>query len=76
MNNQATERLQAKTPGKRFLQVLEQEFHYAPKVAQAVLEEAQACLLGTPGSLRPGQVRVILTQYDARHGRALRDTSM
>jgi hypothetical protein len=76
MNNQATERLQTKTPEKRFLQVLEQEFHYAPKVAQAVLEEAQACLLGTPGPLRPGQVRVILTQYDARHGRALRDTSL
>jgi hypothetical protein len=76
MNNQAMERLQAKTPEKRFLQVLEQEFHYAPKVAQAVLEEAQACLLGNPGPLQPGQVRVILTKYDASHGRALRDTSM
>ena len=76
MNEQATGRLQAKTPEKRFLQVLEQEFHYAPKVAQAVLEEAQVCLLGAPGPLRPGQVRVILTRYDARHGRALRDTPM
>lgn len=74
MNNRETERLQAKTPEQRFLRVLEQEFHYAPKVAQAVLEEAQACLLGTPGPLRPGQVRVILTQYDAGHGRALHDT--
>jgi biotin operon repressor len=76
MNNREMERLQAKTPEKRFLQLLEQEFDYAPKVAQAVLEEAQACLLGTPGPLRPGQVRAILTQYDARHGRALRDTPM
>jgi hypothetical protein len=76
MNNQEIERTQAKTPEKRFLQVLDQEFHYAPKVAQAVLEEAQTCLLGDPGPLRPGQVRVILTQYDAGHGRALRDTPM
>jgi biotin operon repressor len=76
MNNQAMERLQAKTPEKRFLQVLEQDFHYAPKVAQAVLEEAQACLLGDSGPLRPGQIRVILTKHDVQHGRALRDTSM
>jgi len=51
-------RLQAKTPQQRFLNVLEQEFHYAPKVAQVLLEEAEACLWGTPGSLRPGQMRV------------------
>jgi hypothetical protein len=56
------------------LQVLEQDFQYAPKVAQAILEEAQTCLLGTAERLRPGQVRVILTRYDAAHGRALRDT--
>jgi transcription initiation factor IIE alpha subunit len=74
MADQVQERLLAKTPEQRFLHVLEQDFHYAPKVAQAVLEEAQACLLSRPGSLRPGQTRVILTQYDAGHGRALRDT--
>lgn len=68
------QRLQAKTPEQRFLQVLEQDFHHAPKVAQAVLEEAQACLLGKPGQLRPGQTRVILTRYEAGHGQALRDT--
>jgi len=76
MNNQEQERLQAKTPEQCFLRVLEQDFHYAPKVAQAVLEEAQACLLGRPGPLRPGQTRVILTRYDAGHGRAMRDTPM
>ena len=74
MNKQTNERLQAKTPERRFLQVLEQEFQYAPRVAQAVLQEAQACLLGTSEHLRPGQVRVVLTKYDAGHGRALRDT--
>lgn len=76
MNNREIERLQAKTPEQRFLQVLEQDFHYAPKVAWAVLEEAQTCLLGNSGSLQPGQVRVILTRYEAGHGSALRDTPM
>jgi hypothetical protein len=74
MNNPEIERLRAKTPEQRLLRVLEQDFHYAPKVAQAILEEAQMCLLGSPGSLRPGQMRVILTRYEAGHGQALRDT--
>jgi hypothetical protein len=74
MDQQTNERLQTKTPEGRFLRVLEQDFQYAPKVAQAILGEAQTCLLGTAERLRPGQVRVILTRYDAGHGRALRDT--
>jgi len=75
MNNNQIRRLQAKTPQQRFLRVLEQEFHYAPKVAQALLEEAEICLGGTPGSLRPGQVRVILAKREAGHGQALGDTA-
>jgi len=74
MNNDTIERLQAKTPSQRFLRTLEQEFHFAPKVAQAVLEEAQVYLQGVPNQLRPGQIRVILAKRNARHGRALRDT--
>ena len=75
MNNQEIERLQAKTPEKRFLQVLEGEFHQPPRVARALLEEAQTCLLGQAQSLRPGQVRVILTRLEAGHGRSLRETA-
>jgi len=75
MNKDEIRRVQAKTPQQRFLNVLEQEFHYAPKVAQAVLEEAQACLIGNAEQIKPGQVRVILTKYAARVGRALRDTA-
>ena len=75
MNNKQIRRLQAKTPQQRFLRVLEQEFHYAPKVAQALLEEAETCLGGIPGSLRPGQVRVILTKREAGHGQTLRDAA-
>jgi transcription initiation factor IIE alpha subunit len=75
MNNNEIERLQAKTPEQRFLHMLEAEFHYAPKVAQAILEEAQSCLLGSSDQLRPGQVRVVLTKREAGHGRALRETA-
>lgn len=75
MNNNEIERLQVKTPEQRFRQVLEAEFHYPPKVAQAILEEAQGCLLGSSDQLRPGQVRVVLTKRKAGHGRALRETA-
>jgi len=76
MNKDEIRRFEAKTPEQRFLQVLAEDFHCAPKVAQAVLEEAEACLAGKPGQIKPGQVRVILTKYEAGHGRALRDTAM
>jgi len=74
MNDQEIERQEAKTPQQRLLRVLEQEFRYAPKVAQAVLEEAEACLGGRAGPLRLGQLRVILSKAGAGHGRSLRDT--
>ena len=74
-NNGSIARLEAKTPEQRFVRMLEQEFEFAPKIAQVILEEAQASLLGSPGErLRPGQVRVILTKREAGHGRALRET--
>jgi len=70
------ERLQVKTPEQRFVQMLEQEFQFAPRVAQVILEEAQASLLGQSMWLRPGQIRVIVAKRQAGHGRALRDTEM
>jgi len=75
MNKQEIERLKAKTPEQRFLRVLEDEFYQPPRVAQVLLEEAQNCLLGQTPLLRPGQTRVILTQREAGHGRALRKTA-
>ena len=75
MNEQTSERLQAKTPEQRFLRVLEDDFHQPPRVAQVLLEEAQACLLGQGAAIRPGQTRVFLTSLSAGHGRALRKTA-
>jgi biotin operon repressor len=76
MNENGTiARLQVKTPEQRFMRLLEQEFQFAPRVAQVILAEAQANLLGQPGQLRPGQVRVILAKRQASHGRPLRETA-
>jgi hypothetical protein len=75
MNAAEIARLQAKTPEQRFLWVLEQEFQQPPRVAQALLEEAQACLLGPSPVLRPGQVRVILVRRATASGPALSATA-
>jgi DNA-binding Lrp family transcriptional regulator len=75
MDNQAAQRLAAKTPEQRYLTVLEQDFGQPPPVAQVFLEEAQSCLLGQAEWLRPGQMRVILAQLDAGYGQALRQTA-
>ena len=72
MRTEEIERRLAKTPEKRFLQMLENEFAYPPKVAEAILNEAQSCLLGRGEELRPGQMRVILVKRNAPHGRPLR----
>lgn len=74
MNRQQMERLAVKTPEQHFLQKLEEEFAYAPRVAQALLEEARECLLGRPGELRAGQMRVLLAKRGAPHGRSLKAT--
>ena len=36
---------------QRYLSILEREFHQPPRVAQALLDEARACLLGNDGHL-------------------------
>jgi DNA-binding Lrp family transcriptional regulator len=74
MNEQTSNRLQAKTPEQRFLRVLKDEFGQPCRVAEVILAEAQACLLGESSALRPGQVRVLLASAAAGHGHALQQT--
>jgi hypothetical protein len=76
MNEAEMRRQEAKTAERRFVRVLEQEFQQAPRIAEAVLEEAQACLAGDAEPMKPGQMRVILVKYGARHGRGLGETAM
>lgn len=75
MNQDEMLRQQAKTREQRFLNLMEQEFNYPPKIAQAILAEAQECLFGQPVHLKPGQMRVILLSRDAAHGCALPQTA-
>jgi predicted ArsR family transcriptional regulator len=72
--NSAIQRQMVKTPEQRFLRELQGGFQYAPRVAQAILEEAKEHLLGNNDRLRPGQVRVILAKRGAPHGRPLDET--
>ncbi len=74
-NEPELERYQAKTPEQRFLQILQQDFRYAPKIAEAILIEAQACLEGKPGNLKTGQMRVLLARQKAASGQALSQVS-
>lgn len=75
MKKDEIQRLQAKTREQQFLNMMEQEFNFAPKIAKAVLADAQDCLLGQPMHLQPGQMRVVLLKRDAAHGRCLRQTA-
>ena len=71
--NNASNRLSAKTHEQHFLQVLEQDYHYAPRVAEAILVDAQVCLVGQPVEQRPGQVRKLLVKNGVRHGQSVAD---
>ena len=71
--NKASNRLLAKTHEQLFLQTLEQAYHCAPRVAEAILADAQICLQGQPAEQRPGQVRKLLAKQGERHGQSVAD---
>lgn len=71
MNKERIQRRQAKTRGQRLLNIMKEEFNVSPRMAQELLLEAETCLIGESKTLRPGQMRAILVQEGARHGRAL-----
>jgi biotin operon repressor len=76
ITNDSQKRLETKTWPQRFKQMLEQEFHFAPKIAQSILEEAQLHLVGQAGQNQAGQQRVILAKREAGHGRPLWETEL
>jgi Protein of unknown function (DUF1670) len=69
-------RMKAKTAEQRFMNILEKDFKQAPRVAEAILSDAQACLEGRSEGLRPGQMRVILADRQAGHGQKIKQTAM
>ncbi len=67
-------RLQTKTLEQQFIYMLENDFQFAPKIAEAILAEAKASLGSESEPLPSGQIRAILATRQAGHGRALRET--
>lgn len=76
MNRDEIIRMQAKTAAQRFMNILQAEYNQAPRVAAAILEEAQECLLGAAEAVAPGRERVVLVDRRAGHGQKLGKTAM
>jgi hypothetical protein len=68
------ERLQAKTGRQRFLTILQNEFNQPRRIAQAIAEDAESCLLGSGAEMQPGQVRVILVASGESHAQPMTRT--
>lgn len=64
----------AKTSESYLLQKLVEEFEFPPRIAQAVLEEAQACLNGQGEALKAGELVVHLAKREAGHGKKVAET--
>ncbi|MBC7250806.1 MAG: DUF1670 domain-containing protein [Anaerolineae bacterium] len=70
------ERLAVKTPEAAFLHVLQEEFHFPPRVSRELLSTAKEMLVGgVPSSaVRPGQIRLVVASLKAPFGPSLADT--
>jgi hypothetical protein len=76
IRNERIKRLKTKTPEQRFKQMLEQEYQFAPKIAQSIIEEAQEHLVVANEQTKVGQQQVILAKREAGSGRALWETQL
>jgi hypothetical protein len=68
------ERMQAKTVRQRFLNILQDDFNQPRRIAQAIVEDAESCLLGKGEEMRPGQMRVILAAPGESHAQPMKST--
>lgn len=68
-------RMQAKTARQRLLNILQEEFNQPRRIAQAMVEDAENCLLGSGEYMEPGQVRVILARHGVNHGQPMEQTA-
>ncbi len=75
MDEQMVARQATKTVEQHFVRTLIEEFQFAPRIAQAVLTEAQESLMWRGQEPRTGQIRVILSRRQAGHGQALDKTA-
>lgn len=76
MSEQARIRRKAsKTEESYLLSQLEQEFEFAPRIAEAIVEEAKATLTRPLDELGRGQTWVYLVKREASHGKAMKATA-
>lgn len=75
MEESMKNRQASKTVEQQFVRTLIDEFAFAPRLAQAVLSEAQVSLLGEGRPVGEGQIRLVLSQRRAGGGKALRETA-
>ena len=68
-------RMSAKSKEQQLLNILQEEFHQPPRVAQAMVQEVQACLEGSGQEVKPGQMRVILVGIKAGYRQTMAETS-
>ncbi len=69
------ERMQAKTVRQRFLNILQDDFNQPRRIAQAIVEDAESCLLGSGEEMQPGQMRVILAASGESHAQPMKGTT-
>jgi hypothetical protein len=75
MKQEMVDRWAAKTKEQEMMQILQAEYGQPPRVAQAIMEDVQACLTGRGEEVKPGQMRVNLVALAARHGKGLAETA-
>jgi hypothetical protein len=71
MEQQAVVRQENKTIEQHFVRTLINDFQFAPRLAEAVLAEAQASLVAVGQEPGGGQIRLVLSQRQAGAGRTL-----
>lgn len=74
MDEKAMARQAAKTVEQHFVRTLIDEFQFAPRIAEAVLYEAQSSLLFEGQEPGTGQIRMILSRRQAGHGQPVSRT--
>jgi DNA-binding CsgD family transcriptional regulator len=67
-------RAQAKTARQRLLNILQDDFSQPRRIAQAIVEDAEDCLLGSGEEMQPGQMRVVLAASGESHAQPMKAT--
>lgn len=75
-NQDEMDRAEAKNAEQQLKHVLEEGFHYVPRIADAIVAEAQECLQGVTSGIQPGQICVLLVRQGAANARAMREAEL